>query len=76
MTERTLRRRLEKDGLSFQALLDEVRHRAAVLLLDDDALTVAAVAERLGYSEPRSFRHAFRRWTGRAPRGDDENYTE
>ncbi len=76
MTERTLRRRLEKDGLSFQALLDDVRHQTAILLLDDDALTVAAVAERLGYSEPRSFRHAFRRWTGRAPRSDDGNRTE
>jgi AraC-like DNA-binding protein len=39
-----------------------------VRLLGDDALTVAAVAEHLGYSEPRSFRHAYRRWTGRAPR--------
>ncbi|MCA8477820.1 AraC family transcriptional regulator [Burkholderia multivorans] len=68
MTERTLRRRLEKDGVTFQSLLDTVRHEEAVRLLGDDALTVAAVAEHLGYSEPRSFRHAYRRWTGRAPR--------
>ncbi|KWF30770.1 AraC family transcriptional regulator [Burkholderia pseudomultivorans] len=68
MTERTLRRRLEKDGVTFQSLLDAVRHEEAVRLLDDDALTVAAIAEHLGYSEPRSFRHAYRRWTGRAPR--------
>ncbi|WP_028221262.1 AraC family transcriptional regulator [Paraburkholderia oxyphila] len=71
MTERTLRRRLEKDGLSFHALLEEVRHEAATRLLNDGSLSVAAIAEQLGYSEPRSFRHAFRRWTGRAPRAID-----
>ncbi len=68
MTERTLRRRFGKDGMTFQSLLDEVRREEAIRLLCDRTLTVAAVAERLGYSEPRSFRHAYRRWTGRAPR--------
>ncbi|RQS70168.1 AraC family transcriptional regulator [Burkholderia sp. Bp8963] len=68
MTERTLRRRLDKDGMTFQSLLDEVRHEEATRLLSDDMLTVAAIAERLGYSEPRSFRHAYRRWTGQPPR--------
>ncbi|WDD90688.1 AraC family transcriptional regulator (plasmid) [Burkholderia sp. FERM BP-3421] len=72
MTERTLRRRLDKDGVTFQSLLDEVRREEAIRLLRDRALTVAAIAERLGYSEPRSFRHAYRRWTGRTPRADPE----
>ncbi|MFP3758885.1 helix-turn-helix domain-containing protein, partial [Cupriavidus sp. SIMBA_020] len=35
---------------------------------DEPDLSVAAIAERLGYSEPRSFRHAYRRWTGKTPR--------
>ncbi|MGU7780853.1 AraC family transcriptional regulator ligand-binding domain-containing protein [Burkholderia sp. PU8-34] len=70
MTERTLRRRLEKDSVTFQSLLDEVRHEEAARLLGDHTLTVAAIAETLGYSEPRSFRHAYRRWTGRTPRAD------
>ncbi|AOK52047.1 AraC family transcriptional regulator [Burkholderia stagnalis] len=68
VTERTLRRRLDKDGITFQSLLDEVRHEEAARLLGDHMLTVAAIAERLGYSEPRSFRHAYRRWTGQPPR--------
>jgi AraC-like DNA-binding protein len=68
LTERTLRRRLDKDGITFQSLLDDVRRDEAVRLLDDHALSVAAIAERLGYSEPRSFRHAYRRWTGKTPR--------
>ena len=76
MTERTLRRRLDKDGITFQSLRDEVRRDEAARLLDDPALTVAAIAERLGYSEPRSFRHAYRRWTGTAPRADTETDTD
>ncbi|MEK2606581.1 AraC family transcriptional regulator [Burkholderia arboris] len=72
LTERTLRRRLDKDGITFQSLLDDVRRDEAVRLLDDHTLTVAAIAERLGYSEPRSFRHAYRRWTGRTPRADPD----
>jgi AraC-like DNA-binding protein len=63
-----LRRRLEKDGITFQSLLDDVRRQEAVRLLDEPTLSVAAIAERLGYSEPRSFRHAYRRWTGKTPR--------
>ncbi|CAM2185135.1 AraC family transcriptional regulator [Burkholderia orbicola] len=72
LTERTLRRRLDKDGITFQSLLDNVRRDEAVRLLDDHALTVAAIAERLGYSEPRSFRHAYRRWTGKTPRSESD----
>ncbi len=73
LTERTLRRRLDKDGITFQSLLDDVRRDEAVRLLDDHALTVAEIAERLGYSEPRSFRHAYRRWTGKTPRETQTN---
>ncbi|OXI64987.1 hypothetical protein CFB81_34160 [Burkholderia sp. AU28863] len=51
-TERTLRRRLDKDGITFPSPLDDVRPDEAVRWLDAHALTVAAIAERLGYSEP------------------------
>jgi len=50
-----------------------VRRDDAVRLLDDHALTVAEIAERLGDSEPRSFRHAYRRWTGKTPRETQTN---
>ena len=44
LTERTLRRRLDKDGLTFQSLLDDVRRDEAVRMLDDPELTVAVAA--------------------------------
>lgn len=67
MSARTLRRKLMAEGGSFQQLLDQVRCQMAVDYLERTPLPIADVAERLGYSETASFRHAFRRWTGCCP---------
>jgi AraC-like DNA-binding protein len=67
LSERALRRRLNAAGTSFRALVDDVLAPLAKRFLRDSTLSVAAVAERLGYSEPASFVRAFRRWTGTTP---------
>jgi len=67
LSERALRRRLSAAGTSFRALADGVLAAFATRFLRDTSLSVAAVAERLGYSEPASFVRAFRRWTGTTP---------
>ncbi|HEJ2566239.1 AraC family transcriptional regulator [Pseudomonas aeruginosa] len=67
VTERTLRRRLEHQGCTFQHLLDQVRHDRACLLFADASKSIANIAQELGYSDTVSFRHAFRRWTGKSP---------
>jgi AraC-like DNA-binding protein len=72
VSTRTLHRRLEEHGCSFQGLLDEVRRRRAQLLLTDDGLSSEQIADALGLSR-RGFFRAFRRWTGVTPaayRGD------
>ena len=35
--------------------------------LAEDAMPIHCIAERLGFSETASFRHAFVRWSGVAP---------
>ncbi|CUA83368.1 AraC-type DNA-binding domain and AraC-containing proteins [Gulbenkiania indica] len=67
VSERTLRRRFAALGTSFQAVIDQVRCEEAQHFLRHTALPVSAIAERLGFAEPASFRHAFQRWTGRRP---------
>lgn len=67
MSPRTLRRRLEQEGTTFQQLLTKVRSALAKELLLTGKLSVEQVAERLGYSDPSSFYHAFKRWTGKSP---------
>jgi AraC-like DNA-binding protein len=68
VSDRTLRRRLAGEGVSFRGLLDEVREQLAEELLVTGGLSVAEVAERLGYLEVSSFSQAFRRWKGVGPR--------
>lgn len=67
LSERSLRRALSGEQASFRGLLDSVRHEKAVELLRDARMPIEQVAQRLGYSEPAAFIHAFRRWTGSSP---------
>lgn len=67
LTERTLRRQLAAAGESFAAIRDRVREQRATLLLAESTLPVGAIAAEVGFSDPRDFRRAYRRWTGRAP---------
>jgi hypothetical protein len=53
--------------VSYQELVDGARRAAAVRLLADPALAIAEIAYLIGYSEPASFHHAFKRWTGETP---------
>ena len=67
IAERTLRRRLQKEGTTFAALCDEIRRSTAEHLLSSSHLPIARIAGHLGYAEPASFIHAFKRWRGRTP---------
>ncbi len=67
MSERTLRRRLQKEGATFAALCDEVRMATAEQLLGCSHLPIEHIAGRVGYADPASFIHAFKRWRGRTP---------
>lgn len=67
ISARTLRRQLRAAGVSFQSLLDESRYREARRYLGSTELTVETIGLRLGYADARSFRTAFRRWSGMTP---------
>jgi AraC-like DNA-binding protein len=67
MSGRTLQRRLRDEGVVFNALLDAARFEAAKAYLAERDLAGAEVAYLLGFAEPSSFNHAFKRWSGRTP---------
>ena len=67
MTERTLHRRLQDEGTTWQVLLDQVRDDLACALLRDTDQPQTEIAEKLGYSDTRSFQRAFKRRCGDTP---------
>jgi AraC-like DNA-binding protein len=66
-SERSLQRKLQAEGISFRDVVDEARHKLAIVYLADRKLSMTDVACLLGYSEAAAFTRAFKRWTGRAP---------
>jgi AraC-like DNA-binding protein len=66
LSARTLQRRLQGEGSSFDALVDRLRHELSLHYLDQQ-LPVREITELLGYTDPRAFHYAFKRWTGSTP---------
>jgi len=67
MSARTLRRRLEKEGTSYQRIKDNARRDVAITMLSRDGMTVSEVAEMVGFSDPSAFHRSFKKWTGQSP---------
>lgn len=67
MSSRTLQRRLQESGSSFQRVLDEARHLMARYYLSNSVLELNEAAYLLGFEDPNSFGRAFRAWEGIPP---------
>ncbi|TWI69248.1 AraC-like DNA-binding protein [Pseudoduganella lurida] len=67
VSSRTLQRRLDACGTSFQRQLAEVRRIMASRLLRHTDLDVVAIGMLLGFAEPNSFARAFRTWEQTTP---------
>ena len=66
ISTRTLHRMLAAEGVKYAELVEQIRiERARVQLLQ--GRSTGDVAMALGYSDERSFRRAFERWTGVSP---------
>lgn len=67
MSSRTLQRRLQDAGYSFQQILEEARHQLARHYLNSSLLELNETAYLLGYEDSNSFVRAFRVWEGVPP---------
>jgi AraC-like DNA-binding protein len=68
MSERTLQRRLEAEGTSFQRLLDDTRRELAQRYLGQTDMSLCDATYLLGFSNQSSFFRACKRWFGTSPR--------
>jgi AraC-like DNA-binding protein len=68
MSRQTLYRRLKGEGVTFEQLLDNLRHRLALRYVREEGVSINEAAYRLGFADRAAFSHAFKRWTGASPK--------
>ena len=68
MSARTLQRHLSLQNMNFHDLLRDARMELARFYLIHSQLSLAQVAEKLGYTDVSSFSHAIKVHTGKTPR--------
>ena len=68
VSRQTLYRRLKAEGVTFEQVLDALRHRLALDYLGGGRASVNETAFLVGFSDPAAFSRAFKRWTGQTPR--------
>lgn len=64
---RTLQRRLNDEGTTFQKVVEETRERLARHHVQRGELSSVQIAFVLGYADVSAFHRAFKRWTGTTP---------
>jgi len=67
-SRQTLFRKLRAEGVTFEQVLDDLRHKLSLNYLNANKISVKETARLVGYSDPAAFSRAFKRWTGSSPR--------
>ncbi len=67
MSARTLQRRLQASGSTYQRVLEDARRQMARYYLGNSVLELNEAAYLLGYEDSNSFVRAFRSWEGMPP---------
>jgi len=68
VSQRTLRRRLEKEGSCFNELVNETRMQLAKDYLIDSSFSIQYIADRLFYASSSSFSRAFKKHVKMSPK--------
>jgi AraC-like DNA-binding protein len=67
LTARTLIRRLDGEGTSFQSIKDGLRRDIAIRDLSRGLKSIEEISQDLGFASAANFHRAFRRWTNATP---------
>jgi AraC-like DNA-binding protein len=67
LSRQTLFRKLKAEGVTFEQVLDALRHKTALHCLNGANGSVKQTARLVGFSDPTAFSRAFKRWTGSSP---------
>lgn len=67
MSERTLKRQLQKLNTHYRRVVDAMRFEWAASALRSTDAPVAEIADKMCFTDVANFRRAFKRWTGQTP---------
>lgn len=67
LTARTLQRRLQELGHSFQGVQDDTRKQLAHFYLCESAISLTELAFLLGFADQSAFQRAFKKWYQQTP---------
>lgn len=64
MSHRTLHRKLKREQITFQQVLDKERNKRCHIYLNHGDMKTEQIAELLGFSDVACFYRAYKRWHG------------
>ncbi|WAC11949.1 helix-turn-helix domain-containing protein [Dyadobacter pollutisoli] len=67
LTPRTLQRRLVQEELTYREITEGLKKQICSFLLRHDPYSISSLTYILGYAEPASFIHSFKKWYGDSP---------
>lgn len=67
VSTQTMRRRLEREHVSFRSLVEDSRRDWTLKLVSTTRLPISEISERMGFSEPSALNRAIKRWVGESP---------
>jgi AraC-like DNA-binding protein len=67
MSERSLRRRLKEEYISYREILKDPRMELATHYLTTTGLPITQVSLKLGFTDTSNFARAFTRWFNQTP---------
>lgn len=67
LTPRTLQNKLEKEGTTYQVILDDLRKTLACQYIRQKNMPISEITYLLGFADTSNFSRAFRGWTGLSP---------
>ncbi|WP_265092168.1 helix-turn-helix domain-containing protein [Acinetobacter seifertii] len=73
VSTRTLQRKLQNEGTSFQQILNNVRESLAYHYLRNTDMSSSEISFLLGFEDSNSFARAFQAWTGKTPQAHRSN---
>lgn len=74
MSARSLRRRMQAEGVSYGDLVTRSRTHTAKRMLERPGASIQETAHAMGFATPAAFHRAFKRWTGMTPKQYQESF--